>query len=539
MNRIDNSVKMENMRGNTWRAGAAPALIAMLALFMLVSAVQRCHAVELNTGQRTISKETQLKLLRLEEAKLSLQTEEDLYEDAQRNYQDLKELYELDVVKGKEVSDAEAEMKNSERKLKQAKIDLAKTALLFLQDATHISIKDAYQYIDEENNRHMAISLINDSDLTLAKIGLGDGLPEAGIKKEDVPGLLTIENLYVSIKVGTTVIGDPFEIKVKKLPLNNTVDLDFKLNSNADEVSVILKYHNQEDIRNIHLVKKSTVDIVRVSSLQFAQEGQLGNWVDYGIDLERLAENEKTFTLAVVNLPDKYKYKFTDKGNQLSRVKFSQGNTKYSLTLKVNVPDTLAAKELKKPVSFYAVVGEEEAINTVKDFEADNPGAVQEEGLDALKIGYERLELTPRGTGKFEVAFNTLYYEIKEGDGIDTKMTIKNTGTVKLTNIRFEKELPYEWKMDLNPEEIEEIEPRKEQEVLVNIIPPEDVEVGEYEIRLEGNTEYEGSTVKSDQKSLSVKVEAKTNLKGPIIGFAALVLFLLIVAVLLIRLSRR
>ncbi len=528
-----------DVQKNSIKKGAlARPLLMIAAIVVLLLSGTPCGAVE-PVSKAAVSKETQLKLLRLDEAKLSLQTEQDFYEDAQKNLKDLEELYNLDVVKGKEVSDADTEMKNSARKLEQAKIDLAKTALSFLQDATHITLVDAYQYIDEENNRHMALTLKNDSDLELAKIGLGEGLPEAGIKKEDVAGLLTIENLYVSIKVGSTVIGDPFEIKVKKLPLKKNVDLDFKLNSNADEVSVILKYHNQEDIRNIRLVKKSTVDIVRVSSLQFAQEGQLGTWVDFGIDLERLAENEKTFTLAVVNLPEKYQYKYQDKGNQLSRVKFSPGITKHSLTLKVNVPDTLPAKELKKAVPFYAVVGDEKAIKTVKEYEKDNPGAVQEEGLKALKIGFERLELTPRGTGKFEISLNTLYYEIKVGETINTKMTIKNSGTVKLSNIRFEKELPYEWKLNFDPEEVKSLQPRKEQEVLIAILPPDDVEVGEFELRIEGSTEYEGSTIKSDQKNLRVKIEAKTNLKGPIFMVLALLGFLIIIAIILVRVSRR
>jgi len=508
-----------------------PIIIIAAVIFSACAAVAQVQG-------RQLSKETQLKLLRLEEAKVSLQAEEDIYQDELSDLEDLKELYSEDVVTGKEVSDAETEVKDAARRLELAKIDLARTALSFLQESTHISITDAYQYIDTENNRHMSMTITNDSDLELAMTGLGEGIPEAGITKEKVPGLLTIEDLYVSIKVGSTVIGDPFEIKVAELPLHESVELDFKLNSQADEVSVSLKYHNQEDTRNIYLVKKSTEDIVRVSSMQFAQEGQLGTWVDFGIELERLAEDEATFTLSVLDLPDKFRYKFTDKGSQLSRVKFSQGVTQHSLVLKVNVPETLPSNELRKPISFFVIVGHDEDIAEIDNIRQEGVKVTEDE-LDSLKIGYERLEITPRGTGDFDISFNTLYYEIKVGDTIETVMTVKNTGTVKLSNIRFDFEAPFEWDVMFSPDEIDSIDPRGEEEINIEIIPPEDLDVGAYEIKFEGETEYEGSNIKSDEKNMKIQVGAKSNLSSNLMLVGGLIVFIMIMLVVTIRISRR
>ncbi|HOO56685.1 MAG TPA: NEW3 domain-containing protein [bacterium] len=519
---------------SAWKR-VAVAMIVFVALFGM-GAIVATSAATTNKAT-TLSKETQLKLLKLEEAKVSLKTAQDMYEDALKDLKDMEELYQEDVVTGKEVSEAETDQKDTSRNLELAKIDLAKTALNFLQDVTHISIVDAYQYIDADNNRHMAIELLNDSDLDLALIGLGEGVPEANIKSEDVPGLLTIENLFVSVRSGSTNIGDPFEIKVNKLKLNKAIGLDFKLNSPADEVSLSLKYHNAEELHNIYLQKKSTEDIVRVSSLQFAQEGQLGGSVDFGIELERLAENEKTFSLGVLELPDKYLYKFTDKGNQLSRVKFSQGTTKHSLTLKITVPDKLPDEELKVPVRFYAIIGEDEALDQLEEMALK--GKVKAEDLDALKVGYEKLELTPRGTGEFEISLTTLYYEIKTDESIAAKMTVENTGSVRLDDIRFDIEKPYEWDVKLNPEEIKSIEPRKELEIEVSIMPPEDVEVGAYEVKIEGSTDYEGGTVKTDQKNLRIQVSAKTNLTLSIAIALGLFLVIIVMAIVFIKLSRR
>ena len=71
--------------------------------------------------------------------------------------------------------------------------------------------------------------------------------------------------------------------------------LNFKLNQEVDNITINLSYQNIKETRNVRLEKRQIEDIVRVSSLQFAQEGQLGTWVNYDLGLERLAEDEKTF----------------------------------------------------------------------------------------------------------------------------------------------------------------------------------------------------------------------------------------------------
>jgi hypothetical protein len=488
--------------------------------------------------QANLSKETQLKLLKLDEARASLQTSQDLFEDKTTDLKDMQELYKQDVVTGKEVSDANTAVKDATRNLELAKIDLAKTALSFLQDVTHISIVEAYQYVDPQNKRHMSVTLRNDSDLDLAVAALGEGVPEANITKANLPALLTIENLYASVKNGSTNIGDPYEIKIPTLPLNKETHLDFSLSSPADEIALNMKYHNIEDIRTIYLQKKSAEDIVRVSAQQFAQEGQLGTTAEFGIDFERLAEDERTFTLGVVGLPDKYLSKYTDKGTQLSQVKFSQGSTKISLALRITVPDELPHIELRKPIRFYTIIGDEAAVRQLIDM-GKNGRELSPELFQSLKVGFERLELTPLGTGKFDLSLSTLYYEIKTGDNINAKMTIKNTGSVRLDNITYNIEKPEDWTVQVVPDKIDSIEPGKDIDVQLKIMPPAGVEVGAYEVKVEGSTLYEGGTIKSDQKDIRIQITAKTNLTLSLSIVGGLILFIIAIAIVTVKLSRR
>ncbi|MEW6200512.1 MAG: NEW3 domain-containing protein, partial [bacterium] len=489
--------------------------------------------------QAPVSKETRLKLLSLEEAMVTLRTTDDLYNKYKKELDDMQSLYKEDVVTGKEVTEAETRFKDAERRLEMARITLAKTALAFLQDATHLSTMSAYQYIDADGNRMMAVTLKNTSDLRLAKLGLGDGIPEAGIKKENLTDLLTIEDLFVSVKSGATVIGEPYEIKVPSLPLGAETTLHFKLKADADEVTLVLQYQNQQETQNIYLEKRSGEDIVRVISMQFAQEGELGNWVNYDLDLERLAEDEKTFTLEVMNLPERYQYKFTDKGTQISRVKFLQGVSKRPLVLKIFVPDTIPDSDLNRSIRFFALVGDDDAIAAIREQKRRTNSEISAEELENLKVGYEGLELIPRGVGKMEISFATLYYEVKVGETINPKMKLKNTGSVVLNNVRFKTEKQTEWRVEYSPKTITEIKPREEVRVDVTVVPPPNAEVGAYEIKAQAETEHEGTTVQTEQKNLRLQVSGRTNLLGNILLISVLIVAVIGIAVFTVRLSRR
>jgi uncharacterized membrane protein len=301
----------------------------------------------------------------------------------------------------------------------------------------------------------------------------------------------------------------------------------------------VLQYQNRQELESIFLEKRSGEDIVRVNSTQFAQEGQLGEWVNYDLDLERLAENEMTFTLEVVNLPERYQYKFTDKGTQLSRVKFSQGVSKRDLVLKVFVPDTIPDSDLNHSIQFFAVVGDDNAIDTIHKWVRIKGSEITTGELEGLKVGHERLELIPRGVGKMELSFPTLYYELKIGEKVNTEVKVKNTGSVKLNNVRFKTEKPNDWAVNFSKDTISEIKPREEVKINITIVPPPNEEVGAYEIKVQAETDYEGTTVQTDQKDIRLQLSGKTNLMGNILLISVLIVAVIGIAIFTVRLSRR
>ncbi|RLF40240.1 MAG: hypothetical protein DRN21_02475 [Thermoplasmata archaeon] len=360
------------------------------------------------------------------------------------------------------------------------------------------------------------------------------------LSPQQVRSLVTIENIFVSILKDGVLVGDPYEIRIPSLRYGQQTTVEFGLQKDAENVMVRMKYLDKVDNRLIYLQKSAAEDIVSPMSLQFAQQGELGSSVLYDLELERMAETEKTFVLDVVNLPEKYKYQFEDQGKQVSQVKFSQGMAKIKLNLRVYVPRELPEAEIDRPVSFFAVVADRygaEQLRSLKRKQTDRP--IREKELRALKIGYEALELTPRGVGEMELTSPNLYYEIKPDQTIDMRFTLKNTGTIKLEDVRVRTDAPYQWESVIAPEKVASIRPQEEVPVRIKVVPPEGIDVGKYEMKVGASCEHEGRLIEAQEKSVTIKVESRANILGTTLLIVVLVAAIVGIAVFSVRLSRR
>jgi len=116
---------------------------------------------------------------------------------------------------------------------------------------------------------------------------------------------------------------------------------------------------------------------------------------------------------------------------------------------------------------------------------------------------------------------------------------LKNTGTVRLNDVRIMKDIPHEWEIAIQPEVVPLIEPKEELPIEIRVILPEDVDTGEFPVKIWAECDHEGEFIEAQEKDVKIKVKSKTSLFGGLMLVGLLVVLLIGVAGFTIKLSRR
>jgi uncharacterized membrane protein len=293
---------------------------------------------------------------------------------------------------------------------------------------------------------------------------------------------------------------------------------------------------------SIVLRKEALQDIPTINSAQFSQEGNLGTKVAFDIILERLAEDEKTFRLAVINIPQEFDFSFVDPSTQasLNQVKFTQEATKQSLNLIIAIPEKLSQELVDQTIEFYVFVTDTEAfksINALRRKYGEQP--FETEDINQIKGNKVMLELIPRGEGALEVLVVKTYEEIKTGQQAIVRVDLFNTGTLPVQQIQTTMTLPYQWDAQVSPAFIEQIEPGEKEPIHITIMPPKELGVGEYDLYVEAEGQVGKDKVESEEKNITIRVTARANILGNALLIGGLIVLVVGVAVVSIKVSRR
>ncbi len=401
------------------------------------------------------------------------------------------------------------------------------------EDTRHISILSAKKF--RIDNQMMVKIVLKNTSTT-------EAMPE-NASPEEIAAANEIRAIYVSLLDVTddTNIVKPYEEKISVLGYNETVELTFQLQKDVESLKVSLKYPElaDADARLIYLQKESARDVVNVSSLRFSQEGNLGSSLTYDLTLDRLAETENTFQLRVINLLNRLSFEFQEpetKSRQ-SQVKFTQEQSKRNLALVVYLPEELDALYLDTTLEFYVAVLDEK--------EADELGGINNrldlapERIANIQGGVERFELIPKGVPEIGLFVPNTFQTIKIGDVVNMSATLQNVGTRDLVDIRMVVEVNTEWDYTVTPETVSSLRRNEETEIQLTLILPQDVSVGEYEAKLNAEVTVDNRKFDASERSITVKVESKTQVSITTILFGVLILLVIGIAIVTIRISRR
>jgi len=467
-----------------------------------------------------------MKLLRLKSAQLSLELKKADFD----RYLKLKE----------DGLTSEADYAQRQTAYLQAQVDYQQALISFMGSEARISVASAVKYQDRSGKKFVRVSLRYASkelkELANLKISAEDLFPLDFMKE--------LKDVYVSLLSEGKVISDPYEKTIASLPIEAAREVTFQLLKDVENLDVSVSYSGKTETTSVYLQKGVSANMVTVNSAQFSQEADLESTATYDLSLEKFSGEANVFKLEAVNLPRQITYEFSDPATsaRLSQIKFTEGVTSLKLQLKLYLPKNPDDKVvLDRPMEFFVLALDNDQTQKLRDIEAASGGAetVGLDAIDGLKAGAVKLELIPRGVPRVEVQAVNLYHEIKVGDSIAMDVTIRNTGTRRLNNVRVFCDLPLNWRVEIVPDLIATLEQNKDEVVKIKFLPPDGVSVGDYEPKIRTDALADNRRVESADKIVRIHITSKAN----VIGIGALVLLLvgLLVGIVVfgIKLTRR
>lgn len=421
----------------------------------------------------------------------------------------------------------------------QAQVDYQQALISFMGSEARISVVRAVKYQDRAGKKFVRVGLRYSSkelkEMAKLNISAEDLFPLDFMKE--------IKDVHVSLLSEGKIISDPYERTAASMPLETEREVTFQLLRDVENLDISVSYSGKTEVTAVYLQKGVSANMVTVNSAQFSQEADLESTATYDLSLEKFSGEANVFKLEAVNLPPQITYEFSDlqTGARLSQIKFSEGVTSLKLSLKLYLPKNPDSRVvLDKPLEFHVLALDNEQTMKLREIEADGgDGIVTAEEIESLKAGGAKLELIPRGVPRVEVQALNLYHEIRVGESVVMDVTIKNTGTRKLNNVRVFSDLPLNWRVEITPDLIGELDQNKDEVVRIRFIPPADVSVGDYEPKIRTDSIADNRRVESQDKIVRIHVGSKTNVLG--IGALVLLLVGLLVGIVVfgIKLTRR
>lgn len=530
-------------------------LLSIFIAFTPALAEEQTSTPVTGAADQVATKEQRIARLQTEQAQLDLDNAKVAMDRAEAERDTIRRLYDQRIVAIDDLKKAEHAFEVARLEYRKSRIKLARTGLEFLTDATLITVLSASKSRREDGKFIVNLTLKNESNLSEARTAM-EGVEE--LTDEQLRALLDIDNIIVRL-VGEAVrfsqggesgrrteaiVGFPIQQRIDVLPLGETLDLTYELvRKDVETVKIQIEYLGTEKEYPVFLRKEASQDLPTIASTQFSQQGELGSKIKYDIELEYLGEDDRSFSLVVLNLPQEIRPAFLDSQTdaRLTQVSFTDEISKQSLDLELSIPEKLDQSRIDQPIKFVVFVthpSQLRAISRLRSKHADDQ-AVPEESLNTIKGERVDLVLTPKGTGKLDLLITNQFKEVHQKEPVQFKFRILNSGTLALTQVTPELDLPLEWEGRVEPKTASVIEPGEKVTFEVDIAPPTDVVVGEYTVKIlaEGHAGFE--TVEGRDKNFTVRVSARSNILGTLGLVGVLIAMVVVLAVATVRISRR
>jgi hypothetical protein len=424
---------------------------------------------------------------------------------------------------------------------RQAQVDFQQAFLRLFSQVPRLDIVSAIKYQRPDGTQYVRVTIRNNSGpvvdykqfgISAADVQLPSQLQmrkltDIRVTLKEAPEISsgnTGSNAPPRVEVPQAVISDPYSAYVQKLDVGEQTTLNFELLKDVDALTVGLYYNGRETDQELYLEKDPSANIVSMTSDEVSLESDLGGTAAYNLHLEQFTKSSKPFTLLTLNLPPEINKEFLEpsSGAHLSQVRFPEGVTSQTIQLKLSLPDKVDERvRLDQPLNFWVLVVDPDQADRL------DPSKTYSEGqIAAMKCGKVRLQLIPRGIGRIEVTAPSLYQEIAAGKDVKLNLTVKNIGTRVVRNIHISTENPINWRTVVTPDTVEKLDPNQEAVVKLEVLPPTDVGLGDYEVRIKTDASSNSRKLQTPDQSDRIHVITPPNLvaTGLLVAFLVLVI---------------
>ncbi len=428
-----------------------------------------------------------------------------------------------------------------------AQLNYQEAVLTLLGQPPRLSVRSAVRRQTRDGRTFVRLTVVNlsprfdDAQFKLLNNFEGaDPIPDS-LRTRD------LQDVFISLKaageagVGTpavprgTTIGLPYEVHVPALRYGEARALEFQLLRDVNSVTVATSFKGQVQELDIQLQQAETEDVVSLTSTQISQEADLGSQATYDLRLDRSTVDVRRFALKVLNLPRQISYSFVDANQaRLSEISFPSGVTQQALGLRLFLPER-ADEEVRidQPLEFWVLVMDDAQ---APRFAAEKTYSAEE--IETSRAGHARLVVIPRGAGRIEVSAPSLFSEIEPGGKVSSIVSLRNTGSRRLDNVKLITEHPLNWRAEITPDVVPALDVNKETQVTLAIYPPADVGVGEYEVRIKTESYAYNRRVPAEDKIYRVSVKSGASLWATLGLVGALLALIAGIVVFGIRLTR-
>jgi len=461
---------------------------------------------------------------------LGLRRAKEYFEVSRKDYERQKALYEKGLI-------SQVELDRIKNSFADAEVNYQQSLLAVLFEQQFISVQKAVKFQAEDGSKRVRLTLINASgsgEEFQKLVGMDDKLFRS--LQPDI-----ISNIYVSLyNQEGAIISQPYESKIAELRSGRPQSVEFALLQDLDAVTVNLIYGNGSSrTLRIFLQKDVSADRVLLQSQQFSQEGELGRSATFDLTLELFSGSTNTFSLEVANLPQQIDRFFKDVASnaRLTQIRFTESAHSRKAALDITLPDRPTSEvTMDQPISFYVLVV---PTGRMKDLAGLSSRTLTEDEITALKVGFVKLELVPRGKGRLLVRAPQLYHVINADGTVTMSADVVNEGTRRLDNVKLDVDIPFSWTKSVDPSVVPTLDINEEKRLTITVTPPAEIAVGRYEFRLRTSALSDNQPVNAEDKTVTVEVAAEAGVIGTILLVLAILGLVGGLVVFSIRLSRR